>query len=114
MESFTMNITFVTDGHPTDLELEDMMVQITDCLQYPVVETIDGGSIPADYSTVSYVAEIFDSDGERIWRYANTHDNDDLIELEHLLSFTTQRKIKRTTWFRVKKYLNEMKQFFRS
>ena len=63
---------FITANSPTglsDLELSDVCLHITDCLDHPVSERVDGSYGPADYEFDAYAVEVFEETGDRVWLY---------------------------------------------
>ncbi len=73
MPRYTIIIEAVTDDEPTDLELGDVCLQLTDSLDSPVVERIDGTYGPADYSFEGWAIELFEETGQRVWLYTKNH-----------------------------------------
>jgi hypothetical protein len=70
MNHYTVHISFLALGSPTDLELEDLMRSFADVLDDPSVVGIEDRWVPADYSIESYIVEMFDEDDTRVWRFS--------------------------------------------
>jgi hypothetical protein len=70
MAVYNINITFSTDGEPTDLELGDITLAMSDILNSPQVESPAGGWIPADFEINEFVVDLYEETGERVWRHS--------------------------------------------
>lgn len=81
MAVYNINITFTTDGDATDLELGDLTIGIADILNCPQIESPDGEWVPADYEIDSFVLDLYEDSGDRVWRHTlNPHR---LLEMVH-------------------------------
>ena len=69
MTVYNINITFSTDTQPTDLELGDIAIAISDILNCPQVESPAGGWIPADFDIDEFVVDLYEENGDRVWRH---------------------------------------------
>lgn len=70
MAIYNINITFSTDGEPTDLELGDITMAMSEILSNPQVESPAGGWVPADFGIDEFVVDLYEESGERVWRHS--------------------------------------------
>jgi len=81
MAVYNINITFTTDDDATDLELGDLTIGIAELLNCPQVESPDGEWVTADYEIDSFVLDLYEDSGDRVWRHTlNPHG---LLEMVH-------------------------------
>jgi hypothetical protein len=81
MAVYNINITFTTDDEVTDLELGDLTIGVADILNSPQVESPDGEWVTADYEIESFILDLYEDSGDRVWRHSlNPHG---LLELVH-------------------------------
>lgn len=81
MAVYNINITFTTDGEVTDLELGDLTIGIADILNYPQVESPAGEWVEADYEIDSFVLDLYEESGDRVWRHSLNPNG--LLEMVH-------------------------------
>lgn len=74
MTVYNINITFSTDTQPTDLELGDIAIAISDILNCPQVESPAGGWVPADFGIDEFVVDLYEENGDRVWRHSLNSD----------------------------------------
>ena len=68
---YDIRISLIASDIPTDLELGDLCLHLTTCLESPVVESADGSFVPADYFFEAWQLELFEASGDRVWMYAS-------------------------------------------
>jgi len=91
MNPYTIHISFLASGSPTDLELEDLMRSFADVLDDPSVIGIEGTWVPADYSIESYIVEMFDEDDVRVWRFSAMPAEGSFLKAHHSLHYADMR-----------------------
>lgn len=75
MAIYNINITFSTDTQPSDLELGDITMAMSDILNQPQVESPAGGWVPADFSIDEFVVDLYEESGDRVWRHSLNPDS---------------------------------------
>lgn len=115
MTPYTVHISFLATGSPTDLELEDLMRSFTDTLDDPSIIGIDDEWVSADYKIPSYVVELFDDNDQRVWRFASMPAGDNFVESYHSLHYVQMRQQppkQRTVVERIKLFAIGIRNFY--